>query len=118
MHNEAHDKFLKCVDDYHGISGERRSLLHEYFYNYRCDKGLRLSISGIDIIKDLSDYKWLEIPLERFIESREFTIIDLGSKSPYYIKDKSLYISDENLIIYWSLSNNLDQFLNMINKKG
>lgn len=112
MHTDAHITFIERVPE--RILGNPRSFLRKCFYNYRTGKGLRLSIEGIELIKQCPEYKWVEIDLPIYIQSREITKIDNASRSPFYIEFRKLYISDEDVSTYYIMAGDFHSFMDML----
>lgn len=65
--------------------------------NYRTGAGLRLSKFGFDMCKEHELYEFVDFEFINDVNSSFLMILDRVSAGPYYVENKTIYLSDRYL---------------------
>ena len=113
-HKDIHNKLYAILSS-EFKTADFRKVMKRSILNYRSDKGLSLSKEAFEILKEKDIYRFSKFPFDvKFFDSKYLLLLDQAI-SPYYIDtDKSIWISDEMQVFQYSMTNDLQDFLNSL----
>lgn len=93
---------------------ELNTLCHLYFKSYRIstqNRGLRLTDSGLTILKKYFQYWQMELN-EYKIKSKHLVFFENVSKCPWFLTDNLLILFDDDMIFKAKLAGDIDSLIN------
>ncbi len=88
-----------------------REVLRKAISNYRMGKGMRLSTEAFLHLKNNNLLEFESFKFNKNLQSRELILFDRCSEFPYYIKNRTIWLSDESHALTMGLVDEFADFL-------